>query len=142
MAFVRDQLDDEEFRRWRDEAGQALDAARVQAQADIHNWACFSAEQAAQLAVKGALHGMSRGPWGHDLVRMAEMLVQAGIDISEEMMNRFRRLGRHYIAARYPNAHASGAAAAHYGQGDATEAIQDAEMILAFVDVIWESLSA
>jgi HEPN domain-containing protein len=61
-------VDKTEFERWRSEAGGALEAARVQAAASLHNWACFAAEQAAQLAVKGFLHGAGRAPWGHDLV--------------------------------------------------------------------------
>ncbi|MGH2736718.1 MAG: HEPN domain-containing protein [Actinomycetota bacterium] len=44
-------------------------AADVQHAAALHNWACFAAEQAAQLALKGLLHGLGLGPWGHDLVR-------------------------------------------------------------------------
>ena len=51
-----------------------------------------------------------------------------------------RRLGRHYIPARYPDAHASGPAAAHYGQTDADEAIRDAEHIIRFVDEAWTAL--
>lgn len=133
-------LDEEEFRRWREEADRALASARVQSDAGLHNWACFSAEQAAQLAVKGLLHGLARGPWGHDLARLGDMLREAGVEVSSDAMDRMRRLGRHYIPARYPDAHASGPASAHYGAADSAEALDDAEALLAVVDGIWESL--
>jgi len=64
-AEMRDlRLDAEEFGRWRSEADNALAGARVQADAELHNWACFSAEQAAKVAVKALLHGLGRAPLG------------------------------------------------------------------------------
>lgn len=133
-------LDDEEYRRWREEADRALRGARAQAREGLHNWACFGAEQAAQLAVKGLLHGLGRGPWGHDLVRLGEMAVEAGVELPTEVAGRMRRLGRHYIPARYPDAHPSGPAGTHYGEFDADEAVADAEEVLDFVDEAWERL--
>lgn len=133
-------LDNEEFDRWRAEAERALTGARVQAGAGLHNWACFAAEQAAQLAAKALLHGLGRGPWGHDLVRLGELVEAAGIHLPPDVLDVMRRLGRHYIPARYPDAHASGPAGAHYGPADSTEAIGDAERVLRFVDAAWRAL--
>lgn len=133
-------LDETEYSRWRAEADRALHGARLQAREGLHNWACFAAEQAAQLAVKGLLHGIGRGAWGHDLVYLGEMLGDGGITVSSEVGGRLRRLGRHYIPARYPNAHPAGPAGAHYGDADSTEAIEDAEEVFRFVDGAWEAL--
>lgn len=133
-------LDEEEYRRWRDEADRALAGARLQADAGLHNWACFAAEQATQLAVKALLHGLGRGPWGHDLVRLQALVEQTGIEVPPETADATRRLGRHYIPARYPDAHAAGAPGAHYGAADSAEALRDAEQVLGFVDGTWQSL--
>ena len=133
-------IDDEEYCRWRTEAERALHGARLQAREGLHNWACFAAEQAAQLAVKGLLHGIGMGPWGHDLPRLGEMAAGGGIAVPTDVADRMRRLGRHYISARYPDAHPSGPAGSHYGEADAVEAIRDAEEILRFVDLAWEEL--
>lgn len=133
-------LDHDEFRRWREEAERALAGARLQADADLFNWACFAAEQAAQLAVKALLHGAGRGPWGHDLVRLVEAAGAAGLRVSADAADAARRLSRHYIPARYPDAHPSGSPAAHYGRADADEAVRDAELLLVFVDASWEGL--
>src|SRR5688500_8337850 len=105
---MRAPLDEEEFRRWRAEGDRALAGARLQADAGLHNWACFAAEQAAQLAVRGLLHGLGRGPWGHDLPQLGQSLADAGVSIPMAVEDALRRLGRHYIPARYPDAHAAG----------------------------------
>jgi HEPN domain-containing protein len=59
---------------------------------------------------------------------------------SPDVVDAARRLGRHYIAARYPDAHAAGPAGDHYGASDAGDAIADVEGILAFVDQAWQTL--
>lgn len=133
-------LDEEEFRRWRDEADRALAGARVQADAGLHNWACFAAEQAGELALTGLLHGLGRGPWDHDLPRLGETASEAGIDVPRETHQALTRLGRHYIPARYPDAHPSGPPGTHYAETDAAEAIRDAESVLVFVDERWTAL--
>jgi HEPN domain-containing protein len=133
-------LDEDEYRRWREEADRALSSARVQMAAGLHNWSCFAAEQAAQLGAKALLHGLGRGPWGHDLARLGIMLQEAGVDLSDEDGDRMRRLGRHYIPTRYPDAHPSGQAGEHYGAADSEEALADAEAVLALVDSAWERL--
>jgi HEPN domain-containing protein len=133
-------LDEDEYRRWRDEADRALTGARVQADAELFNWACFAAEQAAQLALKGLLHGLGRAPWGHDVVRLADSARAASLDVPLAVEDRLRRLSRHYIPARYPDAHPSGAPGAHYGASDAEEAIGDTVEVLAFVDRLWDGL--
>lgn len=135
-------VDEEEYRRWRDEARRALTAARVQAEAALHNWACFAAEQAAQLGMKALLHGLGRGPWGHDLIGFGARLREAGIEVPAKVEDALRRLGRHYIPARYPDAHAAGAPGRHYGEADVAEAMADATAILDFVDATWDRLRA
>lgn len=50
------------------------------------------------------------------------------------------RLGRHYIAARYPDAHASGPPGSHYTESDAVAAIADSEAIAQFIDRGWRAI--
>lgn len=133
-------LDSEEFGRWREEASQALRGARLQRDADLHNWSCFLAEQSAQLALKGLLHGLGRGPWGHDLVRLGELAAET-LDVPVDTGAALRRLSRHYIPARYPDAHPAGPPGPHYGATDSEEAIDDAAAILEFVDRTWEKVN-
>lgn len=133
-------LDEPEYQRWRDEADQALAGARAQAEVGIHNWACFGAEQAAQLAMKALLHGLGRGPWGHDLLRLGEMARGAGLALPGELTDALERLARHYIPARYPDAHAGGNPGGRYGPSSSEEALLDAGLVLGFVDEKWGQL--
>lgn len=133
-------VDGNEFARWREEANSALEVAKFAASGKFYNWACFGAEQAAQLALKALLHGVGAGPWGHDLDRLAEMAQETGLNVPMEIEDALRRLGRHYIPARYPDAHASGAPGRHYGDADWRQAERDASAAMSFVDGAWSKL--
>ncbi len=136
-------LDEPEFRRWWDAGTDALAAARVQADAGFHQWACFLAEQSAQLAVKAVLHGMGVGTWGQDLVELGRSWSEAlEEDLGTTLQASFQRLSRHYIPARYPDAHPSGTPGAHYGEADSAQAIADAEQVAAAVSHVWERLGS
>ena len=133
-------VDLDEFRRWRVEADAALRGAQLQADAGLHNWGCFAAEQATQLAAKGLLHGLGRGPWGNDLVRVGELLSEVGA-LPGDVADALRRLSRHYIPARYPDAHPSGPPGIHYGPSDSEQALADARRALAHVDALWDAVT-
>jgi HEPN domain-containing protein len=132
-------LDADEYARWREEASQALRGAGLQHDAGLHNWACFLAEQSAQLALKGLLHGLGRGPWGHDLVRLGELAGEL-VEVPDEVSTAFRRLSRHFIPARYPDAHPSGPPGPHYGVADSQEALDDTAAVLEFIDATWKGM--
>lgn len=134
-------VDAPEFTRWRKDAASALRSAELQADAGLHNWACFAAEQAAQLAVKALLHGIGAAPWGHDLEDLARRLTAAGVPVAADLEASLLRLKRHYIPARYADAHPGGSASDQYLESDARAAIADAEAILTFVDDAWERLA-
>jgi HEPN domain-containing protein len=134
-------LDREEYDRWRAEAGRALRHAELAAQDGLHNWACFSAEQSAQLAVKALLHALGLGPWGHDLVGLTERVGDAGLEIPQAIHDAVLRLSRHYMPARYPDAHAAGSPGDRYGASDATQALEDARSVVELVDGAWDGLA-
>lgn len=103
-------LDRSEFERWQEAADDALSGARAQHEAGLHNWACFLAEQAAQLAFKGLLHGVGAPAWGQDLVDLGERVQSAlNVALPDPASASLRRLSRHYVASRYPDAHPAGA---------------------------------
>ena len=133
-------VDEPEFLRWRDEAERAFGAARREAAAENHNWSCFLAEQAAQLAVKALLHGLGRGPWGHDLEGLVESVGEAGVEVPEEVTSGARLLARHYIPARYPDAQPASSPGSRYVPEDSELALRAGERVLAFVDRTWDSL--
>jgi HEPN domain-containing protein len=136
-------LDRDEFERWRKAAAGAQRSAELQATSEQHNWACFLAEQSAQLALKAILHGLGIGAWGHDLVTLGDRLQAAAEDLPTEPIGAaLRRLSRHYIPARYPDAHPSGPPESYYGREDVQSALADLQLILANVDRLWAALSS
>lgn len=52
--------------------------------------------------------------------------------LSEELLDRARRLDRHYIPTRYPNGFDRGAPRDYFTAADSNQAISDAEAILGF----------
>lgn len=126
-------VDVEEFRRWREQAASALNAARTLADAEPA-WSCFLAEQAAQLGVKGLLHALGLDAWGHDLVELEARLRQPLGDVWPDLSSPAARLARFYVPTRYPDTHPGGVPARRYGPADAAGALADAEAVLAAVD--------
>jgi len=134
-------LDTEEFSRWLAQAAAAAETAELASGGGRHEWACFLSEQAAQLGVKGLLHALGLEAWGHDLaVLESRARSEVGGGWPEELTEAAARLSRHYIPARYPDAHASGAPIAHYTRADAEQAAHDAASILAAIDATWNEL--
>ena len=95
-----------------------------------HEWACFAAQQAAEMAVK-ALH-LSRGQeaWGHVVARLLQELP---VPVADELVEKAKVLDNLYIPTRYPNGHPEGAPYLHYGTIQSQEAIRYAGEILEFV---------
>ncbi|MGI8778130.1 MAG: HEPN domain-containing protein [Acidimicrobiales bacterium] len=133
-------LDRPEFDRWRAQADRTLDAARLVADGDSHGWACFLCEQAAQLAVKGLLHAIGEEAWGHDL---PQLVVRAqgylGTDWST-VTDEAEELSRHYIPARYPDAHPAGTPFDHYNATSSRLALGYAAAVVDAVDAAWIAL--
>lgn len=134
-------LDREEYERWREAAADARRGASVQSGAGLQNWACFLAEQAAQLGVKGLLHGIGGGAWGRDLVVLGARVAEAfDAELPGDLDAALRRLSRHYIPPRYPDAHPGGPPLAHYSADDARQALEDVDAVLAWAEDLWHRL--
>jgi len=116
---------------WLTQAQRDLDLARYAAGGGFHEWACFAAQQAAEKAVKALVAALNGEARGQAIVVMAAALPPHA-RLSEELLDRARRLDRHYIATRYPNGFDRGAPRDYFSAGDATQAISDAEAILGF----------
>jgi HEPN domain-containing protein len=133
-------LDGDEFDRWRSQAELTIATAHLAADGGSHGWACFLCEQASQLAVKGILYAVGVEAWGHDLPRLVERAAEAldeqwlGVaEVAEE-------LSRHYIPARYPDAHPSGTPEDHYNSLSSDQAFDYAGRVLGAVDGAWARL--
>lgn len=113
------------------QARRDLDHARLSAEAGDHEWACFAAQQAAEKAVKALFQSLHREAWGHTVHKLLQALPEERRP-PEDLVDRARRLDRHYILTRYPNGFETGAPADFYIPDDARTAIADGEAIVAF----------
>jgi HEPN domain-containing protein len=118
--------------RWRDWFAQAerdLAQAKASRADDRHEWACFAAQQAAEMAVKALHLSLGQEAWGHVVARLiAELPVPA-----EDLIDKAKVLDNFYVATRYANGHVEGAPFEHYGELQSDEAIRHAGEILEFV---------
>ncbi len=115
---------------WMEQAERDLQMAKSSADNGYHEWACFAAHQAAEKAIKALHLHHYQEAWGHVLVRL---LTDLPVEVPEDCRERARILDNYYIPTRYPNGHAEGAPAEHYGFWQSEGAISHASEILAFV---------
>jgi len=121
----------ERSKDWIDEAEGDLDHARSDMAGGYHNWACFSAQQSAEKAVKAVFQKMGAEAWGHSVADLLQEL-SSKAEISEELVNRALELDKAYIPTRYPNAHPSGSPRQRYIKGEAERLIEHAQEVFRF----------
>jgi HEPN domain-containing protein len=119
-------------RDWLEQAQRDLAHAEHSQKAGYHEWACFSAQQAAEKAVKGLHLHLKQEAWGHIVARLLSELPDE-LTVSQELIEKGRVLDNFYVPTRYANGHPSGAPFEHYGPLQSEEAIRYAREIIGFV---------
>ena len=121
----------ERSKDWLDEAQGDLEHARNDVEGGFYNWACFSAQQAAEKAVKAVFQKMGAEAWGHSVADLLTELARKQ-DVPEELSDGALELDKAYILTRYPNAHPSGSPRSRYTKKEAMRLIGYAEGIFKF----------
>lgn len=116
---------------WYAQALRDIEQAQDSARAGRHEWACFAAQQAAEMAVKAVHLKLGQEGWGHVVRRLLEELTSS-VQVPEALIEDARILDAYYIPTRYPNGHAAGAPGEHYGKTQSDEAIRHARAIVEF----------
>lgn len=116
---------------WMDEAVGDLEHARSDREQGFYNWACFSAQQAAEKAVKAVFQKIGGEAWGHSIYDLLQALAQHW-SVSSELVDQALELDKAYIPTRYPNAHPSGSPRQRYTEREAARLIGYAEAIVEF----------
>jgi len=116
---------------WLDEAKGDLEHARNDMQGGFYNWACFSAQQAAEKAIKAVFQRIGAEAWGHSVADLLKELARKQV-VSEELMDASLELDKAYIPTRYPNAHPSGSPRSRYTKEESRRLIGYAEKIVQF----------
>ena len=121
----------ERSKDWLYQAQGDLDHARSDLERGYHEWACFSAQQAAVKAVKAVFQRMGCEAWGHSIADLLEEL-STSHEVRRRLIDAGLELDKAYIPTRYPNAHPSGAPRSRYTSGEAGRLIEHAAGIIEF----------
>ncbi|MEM0276695.1 HEPN domain-containing protein [Pyrobaculum sp.] len=129
-----------EFDRWYRQAVRNLEAARSDLASGFYEWACFKAQQAAELAVKALLRarGVPRG--GHSVLKLLEIAeAELGLQVPQELKEAAAELDNMYIPPRYPDAFAEGSPYEFFTKAMAERAMANAERILRWAAEAWSA---
>lgn len=115
---------------WFEQAERNLEKAEASRRDGRHEWACFAAQQAAELAAKALHLAHLQEAWGHVVARL---LAELPLDVPEELIDKAKVIDAFSVPSRYPNGHDEGPPYQHYGRIQSEEAIRYAGEILEFV---------
>lgn len=121
----------ERSRDWLAQAERDFEKAQLDLEHAYYDWACFTAQQAAEKVVKALLQKRGSSVRGHALLRLFEALGEH-LEVPEAMMHHARVLDRYYIEARYPNGFPAGAPMEYFDRQLAEGAVDAADEILRF----------
>lgn len=124
---------------WLRQARVDLAHGRHDLDGGYYDWACFSAQQAGEKAVKAVFQKLGAEAWGHSLCDLLTGL-DTRLNVPPELKAAAQELDKAYIPARYPNAHPSGAPADLYNQVEAERLIEHAERIVRFCEGLLATL--
>lgn len=99
---------------------------------EFYEWSCFSAQQAAEKALKALYQELHQVAWGHSVRGLLEKLSNE-FD-TEPLMEGAKILDKYYIPARYPNGFDIGAPMDYFTEKEANEAIDYASKIIRFCE--------
>jgi HEPN domain-containing protein len=123
----------ETARQWLIFARQDLRMAELALSEEIHNQACFHAQQCAEKAIKGLLEQLGRSPARtHSMSDLIAFLPSGTVDTLEDAL---LALDRFYIPTRYPDAFPGSLAEGLPGRRDAEEALETARQVLAQLEI-------
>lgn len=133
-------LDEAEYDRWARMAGATLASAEGDRDRGDYNWACFKAQQAAEMALKALARGAAIPVYGHSVSRLMAVLEERGLRPGEDVRECAFLLDKYYIPTRYPNAWPEGSPHEYYTRREADEAIRCARLLIEWVSQTWRSL--
>jgi len=124
--------------RWKDWLGQArrdLEHAVHSCEYEEFEWACFSAQQAGEKAVKAVYFHLHAEGWGHSVFNLLKNLADK-IAVPQEIMDTAKILDKHYIPTRYPNGFDSGIPGDYYTRSEAEQAVRHGRTIIEFCESV------
>ncbi|MHA1232308.1 MAG: HEPN domain-containing protein [Candidatus Helarchaeota archaeon] len=96
-----------------------------------YEWTCFSAQQAVEKVIRALFKSVNIDAWGHSTSQLLQNL-PPNLRPDDDLINMAKELDKHYIPARYPNAHPSSAPMDYYTKIEAERAVNYAKKIIQF----------
>ena len=116
-----------EAERWRRQAVNDLEFARVAVRERFYAQACFIAQQAAEKAVKAVAYGLGeRTVIGHSLVTLISRYRDRVSELNH-LQELAGILDQYYVPTRYPNGLAGGVPFEAFGESQAAAAVDAAD---------------
>ena len=123
----------ERARDWMTQAERDLAHAENDRTSGFYEWSCFSAQQAAEKAIKALYQTYNQLAWGHSVRELLEGL-RDELSVPESLIEAGKALDKHYILSRYPNGFPSGAPVDYFTERDAQGAVDAACKIIRFCE--------
>ncbi len=118
---------------WLAQAKRDLNHAVNSCKSGDFEWSCFSAQQAAEKAVKAVFLHLHGEGWGHSVFALLKA-IRDRVTVSPDLLEAAKILDKHYIPTRYPNGFDSGMPGDYYTEREAQEAIRNAGEIVEFCE--------
>lgn len=116
---------------WIYEAKKDLEHAKNDLASGFYNWACFSAQQGAEKAIKVVFKKMGAEAWGHSVAGLLKEL-SAKAEIKPALLEAGQELDKAYISSRYPDALPAGTPSQLYNRKEAERLIRHGDKIVEF----------
>ncbi len=116
---------------WIKQADADLRHARNSISLKDFEWACFSAQQAAEKAVKAVYQQLHAEAWGHSVsILLANLPPET--NVSQDLIEKAKVIDKHYIPARNPNGFDTGAPTDYFTAAEGKTAVEIAREIIEF----------
>lgn len=108
---------------WLRQAEKDLQKAQLDFDSGFYEWACFTAQQATEKAIKSLFQRLHGEAWGHGTKALLEQLPY---NDSSQYIEDAKLLDKFYITTRYPNGLPEGIPHDYFTKKEAGEAIKAA----------------
>ncbi|MBI4329662.1 MAG: HEPN domain-containing protein [Chloroflexi bacterium] len=116
---------------WLDQAESDLRHAAHDMEAGFYDWACFSAQQSAEKALKSVFQRKGTEARGNSVADLLDEMGQLSL-LPPGPKEQALELDKAYIPTRYPNANPSGSPRKKYARAEASRLVDYAREIILF----------
>lgn len=122
-------LDCDEFKRWIGQGDHTFSLIDSDIEKGGYEWACFKAQQSAEMSIKAVLKSFGKEGFGHGLLKLFGECEEI-LGRNRDVRNGVSYLDKLYITPRYPDAFTEGSPWEHFTENDAELAKNAASKVI------------